>query len=111
MINVDEKSAKDVKIKRIVENEFLKKKEDFDIIIFEIVDVKNSNAEISIKYHIDNTTTTSSSFTKFFFRIRKLFIERERGEDASAGEKVKEKEKFERKRERKLRKDEKEEDK
>ena len=32
--------------------------------MFEVVDVKNSNAEIFMKYHIDDTITISSSFTK-----------------------------------------------
>ena len=32
--------------------------------MFEIVDVKNSNAMIFIKYYINDTMTISSSFTK-----------------------------------------------
>ena len=70
MINVNEKSAKNVKIKKIVEKKFSKKKENSDIMIFEIVDVKDSNAEIFIKYYIDDTTTISNSFTKFFFESK-----------------------------------------
>ena len=64
MINVDEESAKNVKMKKIVKEKFSKKKENLDTIMFEVVDVKNSNAMIFIKYHIDDTTTISSSFTK-----------------------------------------------
>ena len=63
MINVDEEPAENVKMKRIVKEKFSKKK-DFDTMMFEIVDVKNSDAMIFIKYHIDDTTTISSSFTK-----------------------------------------------
>ena len=37
--------------------------------MFDIVNVKNSNAEIFIKYHIDNTTTISNNFTKFSFEF------------------------------------------
>ena len=64
MINVDEKSTKDVKMKRIIKKKFSKKKENLDTMMFEIVDVKNSNAVIFMKYYIDDTTTISSSFTK-----------------------------------------------
>ena len=64
MINVSEESMKDIKMKKIVKEKFSKKKENFDKMMFEIVDVKNSNAMIFIKYHIDDTTTISSSFTK-----------------------------------------------
>ena len=38
--------------------------------IFEIVDVKNSNAKIFMKYHINDITIISSSFTKFFFEFK-----------------------------------------
>ena len=64
MINVDEKSTKNVKMKRIVKKKFSKKKENFDTMMFEIVDVKNSNAVNFIKYYINGTTTISNSFTK-----------------------------------------------
>ena len=64
MINVDEKSAKNVKMNKIIKKRFSKKEENLDIMMFEIVDVKNSNAEIFMKYYIDDTTTISSSFTK-----------------------------------------------
>ena len=64
MINVDEKSAKNVKMKRIMKKKFSKKKKNFDTIMFEIADVKDSNAIIFMKYYIDDTTTISGSFTK-----------------------------------------------
>ena len=64
MISVDKESAKNVKMKRIMKEKFSKKKENFDTMMFEIVDVKNPNAVIFMKYHIDNTTTISSSFTR-----------------------------------------------
>ena len=63
MINVDEKSTKDVKMKKIMKKKF-SKKENFDTMMFEIVDVKNSNAVIFMKYHINDTMTISSSFTR-----------------------------------------------
>ena len=64
MINVGEKSAENVKMKKVVKKKFSKKKKNLDTIMFGIVDVKNSNAVIFIKYYIDDTTTISSSFTK-----------------------------------------------
>ena len=64
MINADEKPAENIKMKKIVKKKFSKKKEDLDIMMFEIVDVKDSDAVIFIKYHIDDTMTTSDSFTR-----------------------------------------------
>ena len=64
MISVGEKSAKDVKMKRIVKKKFSKKKENLDTMMSEVVDVKDSNAVIFMKYYIDNTTTISNSFTE-----------------------------------------------
>ena len=69
MINVDEKPAKNVKMKKIVEKKFLKKKKNFDTMMFDAIDVKNSNAMIFMKYYIDDTITTSSNFTKSFFEF------------------------------------------
>ena len=69
MINVDEEPTENVKMKKIVEKKFLKKKENSDTMMFEIVDVKNLNAEIFMKYYINDTTTISSSFTKFSFKF------------------------------------------
>ena len=67
MISVDEKPPENIKIKRIVKKNFSKEKKNSDTMMFEIVNVKNLNTKIFIKYHIDDTTTISSSFTKFFF--------------------------------------------
>ena len=63
MINVGEESAENVKMKKIVKEKF-SKEENFDTMMFEVVGVKDSNAMILIKYHINDTTTISSSFTK-----------------------------------------------
>ena len=76
MMNVDEKSAKNVKMKKIVEKRFSKKKKNSDTMMFDIVDVKDSNAEIFVKYHIDDTTTISRSFTKFSFEFEN-FLKKE----------------------------------
>ena len=73
MINVDEKSTKN--IKKNCWKKFLKK-ENSDTMMFDVVNVKNSNAKIFMKYHIDDTTTISSSFTKFFFEF-KNFLKKE----------------------------------
>ena len=64
MISVGEKSTEDVKIKRIVKEKFSKKKENFDTMMFEIVNVKNPNAVTFMKYHINDTITISSNFTR-----------------------------------------------
>ena len=64
MINVDEKSTENVKMKKIVKEKFSKKKENLDTMMFEVADVKNPNAVIFMKYHIDDTMTISNSFTK-----------------------------------------------
>ena len=64
MISVDEKSTKNVKMKKVVKKKISKKKENFDTMIFEIVDVKNSDAVTFIKYHINDTTTISNNFMK-----------------------------------------------
>ena len=64
MINVDEKPTENMKMKRIVKEKFSKKKENFDTMMFGVVDVENSNAVTFIKYHIDDTMTISSSFMR-----------------------------------------------
>ena len=63
MINVDEESAEDVKMKRIIKKKF-SKKENLDTMMFGVVGVKNPNAVIFMKYYIDDTTTILDSFTK-----------------------------------------------
>ena len=64
MINVGEKSTENVKMKKIIKKKFSEKEENLDTMMFEVADVKNSDAMIFMKYHIDDTTTISSSFTK-----------------------------------------------
>ena len=61
---------------RVVEKEFLKEKKDLDTMMFDIVDVKNSNAEIFIKYYINDTTTISNDISKFFFEFEN-FLKKE----------------------------------
>ena len=107
MINVDEKLAKNVKMKKIVEKRFSKEKKNSNTIIFEIINVKNPNAEIFIKYHIDDTSTTSSSFTKFFFEFESFLKEKNA---TQTDEKEQEKKEFEKEREQKLRKNKEKED-
>ena len=51
-------------------------KQNFNMMKFKIIDIKNSNVKIFMKYHIDDTTTTSSSFTKFFFEFEN-FLKKE----------------------------------
>ena len=63
MISADEKPAENVKMKKIVKKKF-SKEENFDTMMFEVVGVKDSNAVTFMKYHIDNTTTISGSFTR-----------------------------------------------
>ena len=53
-----------------------KKKENSDIIMFDVVDVKNSNAEIFMKYYIDDIITISNSITKIFFEFES-FLKKE----------------------------------
>ena len=81
MINVNKKSIKNVKMKEIVEKRFLEKKKNFDTMIFDAVIVKNSNANFFIKYYIDDTTTISNSFTKFFFKFENFLKEESEGEE------------------------------
>ena len=76
MISVDEKLTENVKMKKTVKKKFSKKKENFNTMMFEIVDVKNSNAEIFIKYHINDTTTTSNNFTIFSFEFENFLKEK-----------------------------------
>ena len=63
MINADEEPTEDVKMKKIVKEKF-SKEENFDTMMFEVAGVKNPNAVTLMKYHIDDTMTISSSFTR-----------------------------------------------
>ena len=78
MINVDEKSTENIKIKKIIEKKSLKKKENSDIMMFDVVNVKNSNVKSFMKYYINDTMTISNSFTKFFFEFENFLKEKER---------------------------------
>ena len=91
-------------MKKIIEKEFLKKKKNLDTIMFDVVDVKNSNAKIFIKYYINDTTTISSNFTKFFFEFKNFF----KKESATQTYEKEQEKKFRKKQEREFRKDEKE---
>ena len=99
MINIDEKLAENIKIKEIIRKKFLKKKENFDTMMFDNFDVKNSNIMIFIKHHIDDTTMISNNFTKFFFKFEN-FSKKE--DAAQTHEKKQKKRKLKRKRERKF---------
>ena len=83
MISVDEKPAKDVKMEKIIEKKFSNEKENLDIIISEIVDVKNLNAQIFIKYHINDTTSILNVIMKFFFEC-KSFLKKESAAQTTA---------------------------
>ena len=63
MISAGEEPAKDVEMKEVIKKKF-SKEENFDTMMFEVVGVKDSDAMILMKYHIDDTTTISGSFTK-----------------------------------------------
>ena len=76
MISVGEKSTKNVKMKKIIEKKSSEKKKNFHTMMFEIVDVKNSNAKIFMKYHFDDTTTTFDNFMKFFFEFENFLREK-----------------------------------
>ena len=58
--------------------------------IFDVVDVKNSNAIIFIKYHINDTTTISSNSKKFFFEFES-FLKKENATQAHEKEQKEEK--------------------
>ena len=77
MINVGEKLTENIKMKRIIKKRYLKKKEDFNMMMFDVVNVKNSNAIIFIKYYINDTTSISSSFRKFFFEFENFLKEKD----------------------------------
>ena len=63
MISAGEESAEDVKMKKIIKKKF-SKEENLDTMMFGTVGVKNPNAVTLMKYHIDDTTTISGSFTR-----------------------------------------------
>ena len=70
-INADEKSAK-MNMKELVKKKFEKKKENSQYIMFEDLVVKNSNAQISAKYYIDDTTSSSNVIENFSFKFKNV---------------------------------------
>ena len=94
-------------MKKIVEKIFLKKKRNFDTMMFDIVDVKNFNAEIFMKYYIDDITTISNNFMKFVFEFEDFL----KKENAMQTYEKKQKKRIRKKREREFRRDERKKDK
>ena len=74
-INADEKSAK-MNMKKLIKKKFEKKKKNFRYVMFEDFVVKNSNARISTKHHINDTTSFSSIIENFSFKFEN-FLKRE----------------------------------
>ena len=72
IINSDEKSTKNIKMKKIIKKRFSRKKENLNIIIFDDVNMKNANAQTFMIFCIDNTTTTSNIIMKFSFEFESL---------------------------------------
>ena len=70
-INADEKSAK-MNMKKFMKKKFEKKKENFRYVMFEDFVVKNSNARISTKYHINDTTSFSNIIENFSFKFENV---------------------------------------
>ena len=60
----EKKEEENEKMEEIVKEKFSEKEKNLDTMMFEVVDVKNSNAVTFMKYHIDDTTTISGSFTR-----------------------------------------------
>ena len=70
-IDADEKSAK-MNMKKLVKKKFEKKKENSRYIMFEDLVVKNSNARVSAKYHINDTTSFSNIIENFSFKFKNV---------------------------------------
>ena len=71
MININEKSTKNIKIKKIIEEKVSKKKMNSNTIMFENVNVKNPNTRTFIIFYIDNMTSFADTFTsKFLFKFK-----------------------------------------
>ena len=59
-----------MKIKKMIEKRFSKKEVNSNTIMFESVNVKNSNAQIFIMFHINDTTSFANIFiSKFVFEF------------------------------------------
>ena len=74
-INADEKSAK-MNMRKLMKKRFEKKKKNFRYVMFEDLVVKNSNARISAKHYINNTTSSSNVIENFSFKFEN-FSEKE----------------------------------
>ena len=74
-INADKKSTK-MNMKRFVKKRFEKKKENSRYMMFENLVVKNSNAQVSTKYYINDTTSSSNVIENFLFKSEN-FLKRE----------------------------------
>ena len=70
-INADEKSAK-MNMKKLVKKKFEKKKENSRYVMFEDLVIKNSNVQISAKYYIDDTTSSSNVIENFSFKFENV---------------------------------------
>ena len=66
IINADKKSAK-INMKKLVKKKFEKKKENSRYMMFEDLVVKNSNARVSTKHHINDTILFLSVIENFSF--------------------------------------------
>ena len=65
-INADEKLEK-INLKRLMKKKSRRRKKILDILVFKDLVVKNSNAQTSAKYYIDNTMLFSSVIENFSF--------------------------------------------
>ena len=63
-------------MRKLVKKKFEKKKENFRYVMFEDLIVKNSNAQISAKHHINDITSFSSVIENFSFEFEN-FSEKE----------------------------------
>ena len=79
-----------MKIKKIIENKFFKKKVTSNGIVFESVNVKNTNARIFMMFYIDNTTSFANTFiSKFLFEFKDFSnIENDASTKVQAKEKI-----------------------
>ena len=59
-------------MKELVKKKFEKKKENFRYMMFENLVVKNSNARVSAKYHINDTTSFSNIIENFSFKFKNI---------------------------------------
>ena len=62
IVNIDEQSTKNVKIKKIIEKKFSKKKINSDMIMFEDINVRKLNVQTFIMFYINDTTSFANIF-------------------------------------------------